>query len=49
MFLLHSQVPVPIEASNVQIVKLKLDKDRKSLLERKKVCININPLPPTSP
>lgn len=31
------QVPVPIEASNVQIVKLKLDKDRKALLERKKV------------
>merc|ERR1711998_324894 len=31
-----AQVPVPIHPSNVQITKLKLDKDRKSLLERKK-------------
>jgi len=32
-----AQVSVPIHPSNVQITKLKLDKDRKSLLERKKV------------
>lgn len=30
---------MPINTSNVQIVKLKLDKDRKALLERKKVMI----------
>ncbi|XP_022669910.1 60S ribosomal protein L26-like isoform X2 [Varroa jacobsoni] len=30
-----NSVYVPIHPSNVQIVKLKLDKDRKSLLERK--------------
>lgn len=35
--LLRLQVPVPIHPSNVQITKLKLDKDRKDLLERKKV------------
>ena len=32
-----AQVNVPIHPSNVQITKLKLDKDRKDLLERKKV------------
>ena len=32
-----AQVPVPIHPSKVQITKLKLDKDRKSLIERKKV------------
>jgi large subunit ribosomal protein L26e len=30
-----ASVPVPINASNVIITQLKLDKDRKSLLERK--------------
>lgn len=30
------QVPVPLHPSNVVITKLKLDKDRKDLLERKK-------------
>jgi large subunit ribosomal protein L26e len=28
-------VPVGVDASNVQITKLKLDKDRKQILERK--------------
>jgi len=32
-----AQVPVPIHPSKVQITKLKLDKDRKALIERKKV------------
>mmetsp|Transcript_52646 Transcript_52646/g.107363 ORF Transcript_52646/g.107363 Transcript_52646/m.107363 type:complete len:150 (-) Transcript_52646:119-568(-) len=32
-----AQVPVPIHPSNVHITKLKLDKDRKDLLERKKL------------
>jgi len=32
-----TQVQVPIDASNCQITNLKLDKDRKKLLERKKV------------
>eukprot|EP00802_Teleaulax_amphioxeia_P027160 Tamp_28421.p1 GENE.Tamp_28421~~Tamp_28421.p1 ORF type:complete len:149 (-),score=51.56 Tamp_28421:366-812(-) len=31
-----AQVPVPIHPSKVQITKLKLDKDRKALIERKK-------------
>ncbi|KAJ1468041.1 translation protein SH3-like domain-containing protein [Baffinella frigidus] len=31
-----AQVPVPIHPSNIQITKLKLDKDRKKLLDRKK-------------
>merc|ERR550514_583452 len=30
------QVPIPVHPSNVQITKLKLDKDRKALLERKR-------------
>ncbi len=34
-----AQVNVPIHPSNVQITKLKLDKDRKDLLERKKVLL----------
>jgi large subunit ribosomal protein L26e len=34
-----AQVNVPIHPSNVQITKLKLDKDRKDLLERKKVSL----------
>ena len=29
-------MPVPIHPSNIQITKLKLDKDRKKLLDRKK-------------
>ena len=33
-----AQVSVPIHPSKVQITKLKLDKDRKALIERKKVC-----------
>ena len=32
-----AQVPVPIHPSKVQITKLKLDKDRKNLIDRKKV------------
>merc|ERR1712205_291619 len=31
-----AQVPVPIHPSKVQITKLKLDKDRKNLIDRKK-------------
>ena len=31
-----AQVPVPIHPSKVQITKLKLDKDRKAILEKKK-------------
>ncbi|EKX31157.1 large subunit ribosomal protein L26e, cytoplasmic [Guillardia theta CCMP2712] len=31
-----AQVPVPVHPSNVEITKLKLDKDRKSLIDRKK-------------
>jgi large subunit ribosomal protein L26e len=34
-----AQVPVPIHPSKVQITKLKLDKDRKNLIDRKKVTI----------
>merc|ERR1719352_275427 len=30
-----SQVPIPIDASNVEITQLKLDKSRKALLQRK--------------
>ena len=32
-----TQVQIPIHSSNCQIVNLKLDKDRKKILERKKV------------
>ena len=34
-----AQVPVPIHPAKVQITKLKLDKDRKALIERKKVTL----------
>ena len=44
-----AQVPVPIHPSKVQITKLKLDKDRKSLIERKKVQAPCSPSPPGSP
>jgi len=44
-----AQVPVPIHPSKVQITKLKLDKDRKALIERKKVLIATSPPPPPHP
>lgn len=39
-----AQVPVPIHPSKVQITKLKLDKDRKNLIERKKVRASCLPI-----
>ena len=32
-----TQVPIPLHPSNCRITTLKLDKDRKKILERKKV------------
>jgi len=36
LIFIGQQVQVPMDASNCQITNLKLDKDRKTLLERKK-------------
>ncbi len=38
-----AQVPIGIHPSNVQITKLKLDKDRKAILERKDRSKNVAP------